>query len=1109
MVLSPIGQPLANDIGRAIADEMQSLGYALEAAFPGAVQVGAVPEGKMIDVGVALPLKDPAGLAIMDQAVSDPGSSSFRHFITPAEFNARYAPTKASYTKVANYFESYGLTMYPSGNNLAITVSGSPDRMGAAFHTAFSDYRLANGAIYYGPTVAPQVPGSLGITSAYGFTNATFAKPAQLMKEQSSTSPAITDACTGGDTPTQIRTAYGVTTIPGAPTGTGETIAVVDIYDSADPQSQLASDIASFDSSCGVAAPPAEIFAYPVPNALYNYSSQWGDETDLDLQWSHAMAPGATIEEAFSPYTGMGLYQSVDWLVAGDRVNSISLSWGEGDVGLWASSTCTFWCNASSDGSYAIFHPVLQAAIAEGISVFVSSGDCGADDGSSIPSTDYPASDQASTGVGGTVLTLSGNNYGSEVAWAGNHSYSSCSNQGGAGGGYAPTPRPWYQYGYGIATQKPRGVPDVGITAGSPLATCVEGTFGGVYGTSDAAPMWNGLTALADQLHGGDVGFINPALYNILRSTTNYNNSFHDITSGSNGYSAHAGWDPVTGVGTPKANVVIPLIAGLGYLPPMTNLVATLTVSNKNPSTGVAVTFTAAVTGGTGTYPKYCFNFGDGNATTTIGNTATHSFALAGAYMANVEVYDSSGNSTGSAFVLISVGTTPFTLTLAASTTTPAIGAVVTFTATASGGTSPYQYYFHFGDGGYTWQNAVSANTYNHAYGAAGVYCAQANATDAHTPAHDGAISNIVVVTVGGATGACQAGMTSGALTLNRTGPGETSYSVAMNATFTGGTGAITATWCWGDGSKTVGAPVSSSPAFGTHIYASAGTYNPRVFINDSASNSVNMVPSSTFTVYAHLTLSPIAPSSYGPWGPPVNRTFTATASNGLAAYTYAWAFNNGNTSTLAAPPYQIYYKPGTYTVTLTVTDSLSYHASSSYTFTVFGSASMVTLQAGWNLIALPTVANDLTLYEMSMIAGPGFLAEKLLAGTTSTLYDRTTNAGNGNLAFVGGNGLWLDVSALETVTVFGNTTAPGSLAGVSYGAGWSGIGWSVSSATTASALAAKLVGAEAISIWSATAGQWETFIVGWDASGGAWDFNIANGTSVLVFTTGTGTITE
>jgi hypothetical protein len=62
---------------------------------------------------------------------------------------------------------------------------------------------------------------------------------------------------------------------------------------------------------------------------------------------------------------------------------------------------------------------------------------------------------------------------------------------------------------------------------------------------------------------------------------------------------------------------------------------------------------------------------------------------------------------------------------------------------------------------------------------------------------------------------------------------------------------------------------------------------------------------------------------------------------------------------------------------------------------------------------------------------------------------------------------------------------------------------------TTASALAAKLTGAEAISIWSTTTGQWETFIVGWDTSGGPYDFAIATGTAVMVYTTGSGTITE
>jgi subtilase family serine protease len=96
----------------------------------------------------------------------------------------------------------------------------------------------------------------------------------------------------------------------------------------------------------------------------------------------------------------------------------------------------------------------------------------------------------------------------------------------------------------------------------------------GAGGTSASAPFWGGLIALADQDAGHPLGFVNPAIYRIARSPL-YHEAFHDVTAGNNtveitstsppetitGYQAGPGWDPVTGWGTPDAQVLIPLLA--------------------------------------------------------------------------------------------------------------------------------------------------------------------------------------------------------------------------------------------------------------------------------------------------------------------------------------------------------------------------------------------------------------------------------------------------------------------------------------------------------------------------------------------------------------------
>jgi subtilase family serine protease len=136
--------------------------------------------------------------------------------------------------------------------------------------------------------------------------------------------------------------------------------------------------------------------------------------------------------------------------------------------------------------------------------------------------------------------------------------------------------RPAYQDGVpGIGVM--RGVPDVaGDASNSTDMAFVFAEPGGAYavfsegGTSATGPFWAGLIALADQETGHPLGFVNPAIYRIARGPQ-YHMAFHDITTGNNtvvlngvtitGYQAGPGWDPVTGWGTPDAQVLIPLLA--------------------------------------------------------------------------------------------------------------------------------------------------------------------------------------------------------------------------------------------------------------------------------------------------------------------------------------------------------------------------------------------------------------------------------------------------------------------------------------------------------------------------------------------------------------------
>jgi subtilase family serine protease len=222
----------------------------------------------------------------------------------------------------------------------------------------------------------------------------------------------------------------------------------------------------------------------------------------------------------------------------------------------------------------ATMNSALEYADARHVTVVAASGDQGVlGNGSSTPVKEVilPASDPLVLGVGGTSLTANPvtGAYISETVWDNPST--------GSGGGFSHLfAQPAYADGVpGIGAT--RGVPDVAAdgegSTGMALAFSAPGggyKLIGAGGTSAGAPFWAALIALADQEAGHPLGFVNPAIYRIARGLL-YHQAFHDITTGDNtvvlngvtvtGYQAGPGWDPVTGWGTPDAQVLIPLLA--------------------------------------------------------------------------------------------------------------------------------------------------------------------------------------------------------------------------------------------------------------------------------------------------------------------------------------------------------------------------------------------------------------------------------------------------------------------------------------------------------------------------------------------------------------------
>ena len=362
--------------------------------------------------------------------------------------------------------------------------------------------------------------------------------------------------------------------------GTGRTIVIIDAYGSP----TMASDLKDFDAAMGLPDPSFNVITpagSPPPfDGTDDNQLGWSIETTLDVEWAHAIAPGAKIVLAVAKSNDDTDIFNVQKYVVDHNVGSvISQSFGEAeqcmDPDLLAQS-----------------HAVFTEAKNRGITVFASSGDSGAaqpactGDGA-VLSASTPASDPNVTGVGGTTLLADATTgaYQQETAWTEpvfgcNPPAVDVSDVNCSGGGFSSIfKRPGYQSG----SQKnaARGVPDVSYNAGSDGGVLIRSatlnvaiglpaddqTFFIVGGTSAGTPQWAGLAAIADQMAHQRLGSINRALYGVSHNKKLYATSMHDITVGNNdvaevggGYDTAKGWDPVTGLGTPNAAQLLPAL---------------------------------------------------------------------------------------------------------------------------------------------------------------------------------------------------------------------------------------------------------------------------------------------------------------------------------------------------------------------------------------------------------------------------------------------------------------------------------------------------------------------------------------------------------------------
>ena len=425
-------------------------------------------------------------------------------------------------------------------------------------------------------------------------------------------------------TPQTTRASYNLNSLYAAGVdGRGVTIAIVDSFGS----DTIAHDLHVYDTAMGLpplcgeegvsCTPGMPTFSQlslqgspatkaPPPKSNGNGledKSAWALEVSLDVETAHSIAPAANILLVTTPTAetlGVQGFQQMmsaeDYVVKNHLAQVISQSFASAEEAFGSSKSLLSLRDAFVDASQ------------NGVTVLGSSGDGGTANGTKqslvgnnpnndlipFPTVEWPASDPLVTGVGGTYLCTNANTGAGidntsppvncqvtpavrEIGWI------------DSGGGFSHVfPKPAFQNTLPAGSTPigaQRGVPDVALQASARTGALVYITLspdgqsglicpGGnpcstgwydIGGTSLSCPQWAGIVALADQVNGGGLGLINPALYRIGSDPARYAADFYDVTTGNNqadpdipGYPATTGWDPVTGLGTPNAANLVP-----------------------------------------------------------------------------------------------------------------------------------------------------------------------------------------------------------------------------------------------------------------------------------------------------------------------------------------------------------------------------------------------------------------------------------------------------------------------------------------------------------------------------------------------------------------------
>lgn len=478
---------------------------------------------RVLEVDLSLADPNPAGEAALYRAIYTPGSPDYHHFLTPAQYAARFAVPVVRYDAALAFGTSHGLRLVSaSAARDLIVLRGTAAAAERTFHVSLGDYTW-KGLNFYANRTAPSVPAGLGITGVVGLNSA------QRMHTTSHPSTAVLRAalartvrpaqtfcagplCLGATTPQDLWGAYNQ---PSSNEGQGQTMAIFGEGNFTTP----VNDLRLFEKANGLPYVPVKVIETAGPTVSYTDTAGDG-EWDLDVQASTGMAPQVQQLDLYfgTSLTDQNILTSFStWANDPTGPAQASASFGECETSPVDNALPTGPVFSAGTAFTKSAESVFQQANIEGRTLFASAGDTGSScpilpvdvngvGNEAYPAPNYPAASPHVVSVGGTVLYTNGATPAQravEYAW---------DFTGGGSSFYFPEPK--FQQGIaGIAGQalpclypngNPAGagtpcraVPDVAAQSGDILTNGYEIYSNGqpteTGGTSLSSPLWLGM----------------------------------------------------------------------------------------------------------------------------------------------------------------------------------------------------------------------------------------------------------------------------------------------------------------------------------------------------------------------------------------------------------------------------------------------------------------------------------------------------------------------------------------------------------------------------------------------------------------------------------------